>query len=75
MARRHVRTKYFEVDTSKCTACGKCIDECLYQVFKIVGVKFLLINHRHIKVVKPDDCVGCLLCLDVCPENAILETA
>ena len=72
MERRHVKTEYLDIDTAKCTACGKCIEECSQQILKLVGIKFI-INHRHIKVARPEECIGCLSCLEVCPENAIKE--
>ena len=70
MARRHIKTEYLEIDTAKCTACGKCIEECSNQVLKLVGIKFL-INHRHIKVVKPEECIACFSCVEACSEGAI----
>ena len=72
MARRHIITEYLDIDTGKCSACGKCIEVCLQQVLKLVGIKFL-VNHRHIKVAKPKECIGCLSCVEACPENAIKE--
>jgi NAD-dependent dihydropyrimidine dehydrogenase PreA subunit len=74
VARHHIKTEYLDIDTALCTACGKCIEECPYQVLKVVGIKFL-INHRHIKAAKPKECIGCLSCMEVCPEGAIREIA
>jgi NAD-dependent dihydropyrimidine dehydrogenase PreA subunit len=70
VARRHIKTEYLDIDTAKCTACGKCIEECSDQVLKVVGIKFL-INHRHIKVAKLEECIGCLSCVEACAEAAI----
>jgi NAD-dependent dihydropyrimidine dehydrogenase PreA subunit len=39
-------------------------------VLKVVGIEFL-INHRNIKVAKPEECIGCLSCMEACPEGAI----
>ena len=72
MARRHIKTEYLDIDKDKCTACGKCIEACLNQVLKIVGIKFI-IHHQHINVVKPENCTGCLSCVEACSENAIQE--
>jgi 2-oxoglutarate ferredoxin oxidoreductase subunit delta len=74
VARRHIKTEYLDIDIAKCTACGKCIEECPNQVLKVVGIKFL-INHRHIKVAKPEECIGCLSCVEACPEGAITGIA
>ena len=70
MARRHIKTEYLDINTGKCTACGRCIEECPHQILKLVGIKFL-INHRHISVARPEECTGCLSCVEACPENAI----
>ena len=70
MARRPIKTEYLDIDTAKCTACGKCIEECSNQVLKLVGIKFI-INHRHIKVAKPEECIACFSCVEACSEGAI----
>ena len=64
--RRHA-TEAIQVDTSKCTACGACAEACSHSVLKVRGPRF----HRHIRIVSPDDCRGCLLCVRACPEGAI----
>ncbi len=73
VARRHMTTEYLDIDISKCNACGKCIEVCEHQVLTLVGIKFLFLEHRHIKVVKFENCMGCFLCLEACNENAIEE--
>lgn len=74
MARHHTKTEYLDVDTAKRTACGKCAEECPNQVLRVVGIKFP-IKHRHIKVARPEDCTGCLSCVEVCAEGAIRAIA
>jgi 2-oxoglutarate ferredoxin oxidoreductase subunit delta len=75
MARGHIKTQYLDVDKAKCTACGTCVEECAQQVLEIVGIEFLIIKHRHVNVARPEDCIGCLSCMEVCSENAIMENA
>lgn len=72
MAKRNIKTEYLDIDTAKCTACGQCIEECSNEVLKLVGIK-ILVNHRHIKVARPEECIGCFSCVEACPENAIRE--
>jgi 2-oxoglutarate ferredoxin oxidoreductase subunit delta len=67
-----MKTEHLDIDTSKCAACGQCVDVCPQEALKIVGVKFI-INHRHIKVIRPEECMGCFLCVEACPEHAIQE--
>lgn len=72
MARHHILTEYLDIDKSLCTACGECVEACSQQVLKLVGIEFI-INHRHVKVARPEDCIGCFSCVDVCPKHAIKE--
>ncbi|MGD8456792.1 MAG: 4Fe-4S binding protein [Anaerolineales bacterium] len=72
MARHHILTEYLDIDKSKCTACGECVEACSQQVLELVGIEFI-INHRHVKVARPEDCIGCFSCVEVCPEHAIKE--
>jgi len=66
----HIITEYLDIDKDKCTACGDCVDECPNMLLKVVGFKFI-INHKHVKVVRPEDCIGCLSCEEACSEGAI----
>jgi 2-oxoglutarate ferredoxin oxidoreductase subunit delta len=70
LARKSIKTNNLIIDTTKCKACGECIEKCENMVFKLVGIKFIF-NCRHIKVVKPENCVGCLSCVEACPKGAI----
>jgi NAD-dependent dihydropyrimidine dehydrogenase PreA subunit len=51
------------VDTSKCTGCETCVDEC--------PASAIALENEKAKVDK-DLCVDCQTCIDVCPSEAIL---
>ncbi|MDD1699896.1 MAG: 4Fe-4S binding protein [Methanoregula sp.] len=51
------------VDTSKCTGCETCVNEC--------PASAIVIENEKAKVDK-DMCVDCQTCVDVCPSEAIL---
>jgi ferredoxin len=70
MARRHVKTKFIDIDKEKCSACGKCVEACPSLILKIVGFKFI-IHHQHVNIIDPGLCTGCLSCVTACTENAI----
>ncbi|MGC8838686.1 MAG: ATP-binding protein [Anaerolineae bacterium] len=53
-----------EVDTAKCTHCGRCAEVCVYHAIAVVGQKVL---------VFPELCHGCGSCTWNCPEGAIHE--
>lgn len=44
-----------------CTACGKCLEECIYNGMKAEGDKMII----------TEDCRGCGRCASVCPNNAV----
>ena len=52
-----------KVEASKCDGCGNCVDVCPADVFEIDEDKAV--------VVRPDDCVECMACLENCPTEAI----
>ena len=58
-----VNTLVAIVDTSKCTGCETCVNEC--------PASAIAIENEKAKVDK-DMCVDCQTCVDVCPSEAIL---
>ena len=50
--------------SEKCTACGKCVENCHYNAMALVKNKILIFNEL---------CHSCGVCKAVCPENAIKE--
>jgi Indolepyruvate ferredoxin oxidoreductase, alpha and beta subunits len=56
-----------KIDYTKCTTCGKCVDFCHMQAFKIETI-----NGKKKTTVKPNQCVVfCRGCENVCPSGAI----
>ena len=52
-----------KVDKAKCTGCGKCVSVCPQNVFEMKAGKS--------EVVRPEDCVECMACVENCPVEAI----
>jgi len=53
-----------QIQTEKCTACGRCVEVCEFHALAQVGKNIL---------VFPQLCHGCGSCTWNCPENAIIE--
>ncbi len=53
-----------QIQTEKCTACGRCVEVCEFHALAHVGKNIL---------VFPQLCHGCGSCTWNCPENAIVE--
>ncbi|NQT26747.1 4Fe-4S binding protein [candidate division KSB1 bacterium] len=53
-----------EVDTDKCTACGKCVTACQYNALALIKGKLLFFQNM---------CHICGACTLVCPTDAIIE--
>jgi NAD-dependent dihydropyrimidine dehydrogenase PreA subunit len=64
--RKHTRTAFVLLDTQKCKACWKCIDNCPNQVINKIDLPW----HKHARIAEPDACIGCLNCVDICQYNA-----
>jgi ferredoxin len=63
-------TRYVTIDTGKCTACWKCIDECKFGVLRPLNMWF----HKHVVVEDAEKCRGCKHCIAVCP-NGVFEAS
>jgi len=50
--------------TDKCTQCGNCAPECVFEAISEVDGKF---------VIDADTCEDCGACVDACESNAIEE--
>ena len=67
------------IDPSKCTACGICVKECPRQVLELIPRSQLvylacksLDKGKAVKNVCKVGCIGCTMCVKVCPyEDAI----
>ena len=53
-----------EVDESKCSLCGKCVEICRFKAIALIAQSLL---------VFPQLCHSCGGCVEVCPEKAISE--
>ncbi len=53
-----------QLDDSKCTGCGECVEACPSEALKLTpaGDKASL---------KEDDCTDCGACVDACPNGAL----
>lgn len=60
-----ITTPVPEIDDSKCTLCGKCVDICQFRAIVRIADTILTFN---------DLCHSCGGCMEVCPEGAITET-
>jgi ferredoxin len=64
--RRNSATRFVELNTRNCQACWQCIEKC----HKGVIGKIDVFGHRHARILRPDQCAGCLKCVGVCEHGA-----
>jgi NAD-dependent dihydropyrimidine dehydrogenase PreA subunit len=67
--RKRTRTPFVQLDTQKCKACWKCVDNCSNQVISKINLPF----HKHARVDAAEKCTGCLKCIDVCENGACIK--
>jgi NAD-dependent dihydropyrimidine dehydrogenase PreA subunit len=51
-----------QVDTTKCTGCGSCVEACSLEAVAV---------NDGTAAAGPELCVECGVCVDACPANAI----
>jgi NAD-dependent dihydropyrimidine dehydrogenase PreA subunit len=54
-----------EIDATKCTGCGKCVDLCNMDVLRLNQ------DSDTAYITYPEDCMTCFECAMSCPEEAI----
>ena len=64
---RHHETEYINIETRLCIACGECSAVCKPGVIRQVKIPL----HKHAAIRGGEKCVGCMRCVQVCPEHAI----
>ena len=63
------RTAHIQLDTNKCQACWECVKACPKHVLGKIDLPL----HKHVKINRPDACIGCKKCFKVCQHGAISE--
>jgi electron transport complex protein RnfB len=68
------------IDSDKCTACGICVKECPRQVLELIPRSQLIYlacktldKGKTVKNVCKVGCIGCTLCVKVCPYEGAIE--
>lgn len=59
-----------EVTSKLCKACLFCVKSCNQGVFE-QGKDLNQQGYEYIVAARPEDCIGCISCVGVCPDFAI----
>ena len=65
--RKHSRSEYILLDTSKCVACWKCKKVCPNNVIGRINLPW----HKHARIVNGSNCTGCLKYVNICESKAL----
>ena len=60
-----------EVETARCTGCGRCVSACPERLFTLEVAGF----RKHALLTEPARCSRCLVCLAACPVGALSSPA
>ena len=63
-----------EIRAESCKSCGYCVRFCSKSVLA-VGREVNAKGYPYVVVAKPENCIGCALCAQVCPNAAIAALA
>ena len=59
-----------EIVAERCKSCGYCVRFCPKHVLEI-GHKVNSKGYEVVEAARPEDCVGCAICGQMCPDGAI----
>ena len=59
-----------EIVAERCKSCGYCVRFCPKHVLEI-GHQVNSKGYEVVEPVRPEDCVGCAICGQMCPDGAI----
>mgnify|MGYP002760786252 FL=1 len=59
------------VDYDICVADGACLRDCPVDVFTWVDTPGHPTSERKVEPTREDQCIDCMLCVDICPVDAI----
>jgi uncharacterized Fe-S center protein len=63
------KTPFIQLNTRKCKACWKCIEDCPKQVINKIDLPW----HKHAVIAEPGNCRGCMNCINVCQYGAYVK--
>ena len=59
------------IDKSRCTGCGLCVDFCPVEVFDLIEINQNGTTQKVARAAREEDCWACDTCVGQCPTNAI----
>ena len=59
-----------EIRAESCKSCGYCVKFCPKHVLEI-GKEVNSKGYPYVRAANPDDCIGCAICGQMCPDAAI----
>ena len=62
-----------EITTEACKSCSYCVISCPKKPKKCleIGEKVNSKGYLYATSARPEDCIGCAMCAQICPESAI----